>query len=143
VKVTARTDYALRAALALAAVHPAVLKGEVLAAEQALPLRFLENILLEMRRAGVVGSRRGTDGGYWLARPPEEISVAEVARTVGGFLLEGRDEGSEPLPYTGAAVHLGEVWAAVGERVRSVVEVLTLADVLAGRILPPTGAAVP
>ena len=133
-KITARTDYALRAALALAEVHPRLLKGEVLAEQHGLPVRFLENILLEMRRAGVVGSRRGTDGGYWLSLPPDQVTVADVARSVGGFLVDDRDEGSAPLPYSGAARNLGAVWVLVSERVRGIVESLTLADVLEGSL---------
>ena len=132
-KVTARTDYALRAALVLAEAHPRLVKGEVLAAGQGLPLRFLENILLDLRRAGILGSRRGTEGGYWLASEPSAVTVADVARAAGGF-LERHVEGAEPLPYEGASRHLGEVWTAVDERVRGVVETLTLADVLAGRL---------
>jgi Rrf2 family protein len=89
--VSAKTDYALRALLALAAVEgDGPVKGEALARSQAIPLNFLENILTELRRAGIVSSQRGGDGGYWLARPAADITLAEVIRAVDGPLAEVR-----------------------------------------------------
>ena len=133
--VSAKTDYALRALLALAAAEGnGPVKGEALARSQSIPLNFLENILTELRRAGVVSSQRGGDGGYWLARPAAEINLAEVIRAVDGPLAEVRGLRPEKASYEGPAEHLAEIWVAVRASLRSVLESVTLADVVGGRL---------
>src|SRR5688572_26576607 len=91
-RVSAKVDYAVRAAIELAAAGDGPVKGEQIADEQEIPLKFLENILLDMRQADLVRSQRGRDGGYWLARDPREIAVADVIRAVEGPLATVRGE---------------------------------------------------
>ena len=133
-RVTAKADYAVRAAVELAAAGEGPVKGESIAGAQEISLRFLENILGELRHAGLVRSQRGADGGYWLARPAAEISVADVIRAVEGPLASVRSEPPEELAYTGSAVPLREVWLALRVNIRAVLESVTLADVVAGRL---------
>jgi Rrf2 family protein len=135
-RVSARADYAVRAAAELAAHEGSPTKGEALARAQAIPLKFLENILGDLRHAGLVRSQRGADGGYWLARPAAEITVADVIRAVEGPLASVRGGPPEDVAYEGAAASLGQVWIAVRASLRSVVEHVTLADVANGT-LPP------
>jgi Rrf2 family protein len=136
VKVSAKSDYAVRALLELAQAGggDGPVKGERLAQGQDIPLKFLENILIDLRHAGIVRSQRGAEGGYWLARSPDEIYVGEVIRAVDGPLASVRGEAPEDLDYDGAAEHLQTVWIAVRASLRSVVDELTLADVVAGRM---------
>jgi Rrf2 family protein len=134
VKVTAKADYAVRAVLELATVEDGLVKGERIARAQQIPLKFLENILIDLRHAGIVRSQRGAEGGYWLARSPDRIYVGEVIRAVDGPLASVRGEAPEDLDYDGAAEHLQTVWIAVRASLRSVVDELTLADVVAGRL---------
>lgn len=134
-QISAKADYAMRALLALAACKPgAMVKGEALAASQKLPRKFLENIMLELRRAGIVTSQRGADGGYRLARPPAQISLADVMRAVDGPLAEVHGLRPETAEYVGAAEHLREVWVAVRASLRAVLESVTLADVVDGKL---------
>ena len=136
--VSAKTDYALRALLELAASGTdGPVKGEALARGQAIPLNFLENILTELRRAGIVASQRGGDGGYWLARPAGELTLAEVIRAVDGPLAHVRGQRPERASYEGSAEHLNEVWIAVRASLRAVLESVTLADVVAGTLPGP------
>jgi Rrf2 family protein len=135
-RVSAKADYALRAAAELASADPGPVKGERIAQAQGIPLKFLENILLELRHHGLVQSQRGADGGYWLARPADEISLAEVIRAVEGPLANVRGNRPESLAYEGTAEPLRDVWVAVRASLRSVLEQVTLADVAAGE-LPP------
>jgi Rrf2 family protein len=136
-RITAKADYAVRAAAELAAADEGELvKGEHLAKSQEIPQNFLENILTELRRAGIVRTRRGADGGYQLARPAGEITVADVLRAVEGPLAAVQGNRPESLKYQGAAEQLPEVWVAVRASLRSVLEHVTLAD-LAGGKLPP------
>lgn len=134
--ISARTDYALRALLALAAADAPTVPGPVLAAEQELPLKFLEAILADLRRAGLVRTRRGAVGGYALARPAAEISVGEVVRAVDGPLAVVRGERPERAEYEGAAEHLQELWIALRSALRIVLDEVTLAELLSGD-LPP------
>jgi Rrf2 family protein len=132
VRVSAKVDYALRAAVELAALEQDwPIKGERLAAGQEIPLRFMENILGELRQAGIIGSKRGAEGGYLLARPPAEISLAEVIRAVDGPLANIGGQRPDQLTYEGSATELREVWIAVRAALRSVLEQVTLADVAA------------
>lgn len=132
--VSAKADYAVRAAIELAAAGAGPVKGDRIAEAQQIPLKFLENILIDLRHAGIVRSQRGAEGGYWLARSPDSIYVGEVIRAVDGPLASVRGEAPEDLDYDGAAEHLQTVWIAVRASLRSVVDELTLADVVAGRL---------
>jgi Rrf2 family protein len=136
VHISARTDYAVRALLTLAASGEGTVTGQALAAEQQLPQKFLEAILADLRRAGLVRSRRGPVGGYALARPASEIPVGEIVRAVDGPLAVVRGERPEQAVYAGAAEHLGTLWVALRAAVRSVLDDVTLAQVLTGD-LPP------
>lgn len=133
-RVSAKVDYALRAAAELASAGDGPVKGEQLARSQGIPLKFLENILLELRHHGLVQSQRGADGGYWLARSPEEITLAEIIRAVEGPLANVRGERPETVRYEGAARSLQDVWVAVRANLRAVLETVTLADVAAGTL---------
>jgi Rrf2 family protein len=135
VRVSAKADYALRAALELAASEGSgPIKGERIAQAQGIPIKFLENILLELRHAGLVQSQRGAEGGYWLARPAAEINLAEVLRIVEGPLANVRGVRPEEVEYEGAAEHLREVWIAVRANLRGVLEEATLADLVRGEL---------
>ena len=134
-RVSAKVDYAVRAVAELAAAAEGPVKGEALATAQAIPLKFLENILGELKHAGLVRSQRGTEGGYWLARPAAEIKVADVIRAVEGPLASVRGEPPETVRYTGAAEPLGKLWVAVRANLRAVLEDTTIADI-AGNDLP-------
>lgn len=133
-RVSAKVDYALRAAAELAAAPDGPVKGERISQAQGIPLKFLENILLELRHHGLVQSQRGADGGYWLARPAAEITIAEVIRAVEGPLANVRGARPETLEYEGAAEPLRDVWVAVRANLRAVLESVTLADVAAGEL---------
>ena len=134
VRVTAKVDYAVRALLELTEAAEGPVKGERIAHAQEIPLKFLENILIDLRHAGIVRSQRGAEGGYWLARAADQIYLGEVIRAVDGPLASVRGEAPEDLDYDGAAEHLQTVWIAVRASLRAVVDELTLADVVAGRL---------
>jgi Rrf2 family protein len=136
VRVTAKVDYALRALVELAAADGATVKGERLAERQGMPLKFLENILAELRRAGIVGSQRGADGGYRLLRAAGDVSVADVIRAVEGPLADVRGIPPETLDLPGPAAPAREVWLATRAALRSVLEVVTVGDIAAND-LPP------
>jgi Rrf2 family protein len=132
VRVSAKTDYALRAALELAAApDDKPVKGERIATAQAIPLRFLENILMQLRHAGLVESRRGADGGYRLARPAGDVTLADVIRAIDGPLAGVSGARPETLDFTGTAAPMRDVWIAVRASLRGVLEGVTLADVVA------------
>src|SRR6187397_1791465 len=133
-RVSAKVDYALRACAELAAAGEGPIKGERLSQAQSIPLKFLENILLDLKHAGLVQSQRGAEGGYWLAREPAEISVADVIRAVEVPIANVRGERPEQVEYAGAAEALREVWIAVRGNLRAVLETVTLADVAAGEL---------
>jgi Rrf2 family protein len=137
VRVSAKVDYALRAMLELAASEGLV-KSERVAAAQEIPQKFLENILLDLRHAELVTSRRGVEGGYALARPAGEISVADVIRAVEGPIATVRGARPEEVEYVGAAARLQSVWLDLRAAMRDVLEQTTLADVL-GRSDVQTG----
>jgi Rrf2 family protein len=134
VRITARVDYAVRAALELAAVAPEALTAERIATAQDIPIRFLQTILRDLQGARLVASQRGREGGYRLAIPATEISVARVMRVEQGFLADVHGERPEDLDYPGAAAALGTVWVAARAAYRRVLEQVTLADVVAGRL---------
>jgi Rrf2 family protein len=133
-RVSAKADYAVRAAVELAATESPPLKGELISQAQDIPLKFLENILGELRHAGLVRSQRGTEGGYWLARPADEITLADVIRAVEGPLASVRGSSPEELKYRGTAEPLGKLWVAVRANLRAVLESVTLADVASGEL---------
>jgi Rrf2 family protein len=128
VYVSARTDYAVRAMLAVTAEHPRLVKAAGLAAVQDIPLSFLQGILLDLRRAGLLHSHRGVDGGYALARPAGEITVGDVVRAVGGALTTVRGLPTSTATYHGAATALHDVWIAVEAAIEGVVDHKTLAE---------------
>jgi Rrf2 family protein len=130
VRVSAKVDYALRAMLELAAAG-ALVKGEQLAATQVIPQKFLEGILLDLRHAELVTSRRGVDGGYALGRPAGEISLADVIRAVEGPIATVRGVRPDDVRYEGAAAALAGVWIDLRAAMRGVLEETTLADVAA------------
>ena len=133
-RVSAKVDYAVRAAVELAAADGGPVKGEQLAQAQDIPLKFLENILIELRQAGIVRSQRGPEGGYWLGRPASEVSVADVIRAVEGPLASVRGERPEALQYSGSAETLQRVWIALRGAMRDVLETVTLADLATGSL---------
>ena len=135
-RISAKADYAVRAAAELAGASPGgrPVKGDQLAAAQAIPQKFLENILADLRNAGLVQTRRGADGGYALTRPASEISLAEVLRAVEGPLAAVQGTRPEGLHYQGAAARLPEVWVALRANLRAVLERVTLADLAAGTL---------
>jgi Rrf2 family protein len=132
-RTTAKADYAVRAAVELAAAGDMV-TAEHLAQATGIPHNFLENILGDLRRAGLVESRRGQAGGYLLAKPADEISLAEVIRAVEGPLANVRGLSPDTLNYEGSAAKLRDVWVALRASVRSVLEQVTLADVARGEL---------
>jgi Rrf2 family protein len=139
-RVSAKADYAVRAMVELVASEsseesPA--KGETVAAAQKIPLRFLENILGELRVHGLVQSRRGSDGGYWLAREADDVTIAEIIRAVEGPLATVRGEAADEIEYLGGSRPLREVWLALRVNIRQVLETVTLADVVDSRLPEP------
>jgi Rrf2 family protein len=135
-RISAKADYAVRAVVELAAAtDEKPVKAERIANAQEIPLNFLENILGELRHAGIVRSHRGAEGGFRLARPASEVTVADVIRAVEGPLASVRGAPPEEAKYGGAASSLPRVWIAVRANLRHVVERVTIADV-AGSQLP-------
>ncbi|MEU4644032.1 Rrf2 family transcriptional regulator [Micromonospora sp. NPDC023814] len=140
-RLSARVDYALRAVAELASVTGGAGAGrgrpvtaEQIARAQEIPPKFLESILLQLRRGGIVHAQRGPEGGYWLARPGGEISLAEVIRVIDGPLAHVRGQRPEELGYHGAARSLQEVWIALRASERQILELVTVADVAAGTL---------
>ncbi len=134
-RVSAKADYAVRALVELAAAgEGGPVKGEVIAAAQDIPLKFTENILSVLRRAGIVASQRGAVGGYWLKAPADTITIADVIRVVEGALADVRGEAPEDVHYAGAAAALQDVWIATRATLRSVLEEVTIAHVAAGKL---------
>ncbi|MFB9392647.1 RrF2 family transcriptional regulator [Streptomyces coeruleoprunus] len=142
-RISARADYAVRAALLLAADRTAdatadeptgPLKAEAIAEAQDIPHKFLEGILNDMRRAGLVVSQRGVNGGYRLARPARDISVADVVRAVDGPLVSVRGVRPPELSYSGPAQSLLPLWIALRANVRRILEGVSLADVASGEL---------
>ena len=134
-RISAKADYAVRAAVELAAASgEKPVKAERIATAQGIPLNFLENILSELRHAGIVRSHRGAEGGFRLARAATEVTIADVIRAVEGPLASIRGGPPEQAAYAGAAAALPRVWIAVRANLRSVVERVTVADVAEGRL---------
>jgi Rrf2 family protein len=134
-RISARVDYAVRAAVELAAVtEEGPVKGEAIAEAQDIPLKFLENILGELKHVGIVNSRRGAQGGYWLNRPAEEVTLGDIVRAVEGPLASVRGEAPEDLRYEGGAMPLQKVWIALRANIRAVMDRVTLAEVVSGEL---------
>ena len=135
-RVSAKADYAVRAMVELAAAgsEGEPRKGELIAKAQDIPMPFLENILSELRHQGLVQSRRGAEGGYWLSRLPQEVTIAEVIRDVEGPLASVRGQPPEELAYGGAAGPLQQVWMALRGNIRDVLDRVTLADIVSGTL---------
>jgi Rrf2 family protein len=136
VRVTAKVDYAVRATMVLArAVSTGrPVKGEQIGTAQEIPVKYLENILSELRQGGLVRSQRGADGGYWLAKPAEAITIADIIRAVEGPLATVRGERAEQLHYGEDSGSLQDMWVAVRASLRSVLEQVTLAELVAGTL---------
>ena len=132
-QISAKTDYAIRALLNLASHEPELVKVDTIVREQGLPRKFVEAILGELRRAQLVRSQRGAEGGYALAKPANEITLGAVIRAVDGPLAEVRGLRPHETTYEGVAEHLPEVWIAVRSSLRRVLDELTLAQVLTGK----------
>ncbi|MEY2422301.1 MAG: hypothetical protein QOI95_2368 [Acidimicrobiaceae bacterium] len=134
-RISAKVDYAVRAAIELAgADRSSPLKGDRIAASQDIPMKFLENILSELRRSGLVGSRRGAEGGYWLARPAKDITIADLIRAVEGPLANVQGVRPEDLEFAGSAEPLQRMWVCVRASLRGVLEHVTIADLVTGKL---------
>jgi Rrf2 family protein len=134
-KVSAKADYAIRAAVELAAAEGSgQMRADKIAEAQEIPIKFLESILLELKHAGIVRSQRGSEGGYALARPGTEISLADVIRAVDGPLANVRGDRPENVTYKGAATKLTDVWIAVRASLRAVLESTSVADLAKGSL---------
>lgn len=132
--ISAKSDYAVRALLGLAAHHPDLVKAETLMTEQSLPRKFVESILSDLRRAGIVRTERGAEGGYALALPPQKIMIGSVIRAVDGPLAEVHGLRPHETAYDGDAQHLPELWVAVRTSLRRVLDQTSLFQVLNGRL---------
>ncbi|WP_238009783.1 Rrf2 family transcriptional regulator [Dactylosporangium sp. AC04546] len=138
-RLSARVDYALRAVAELAAASAAtpetrLVTADRLASAQQIPPKFLESILLQLRRGGVVIAQRGPEGGYRLARPAADISLAEIIRVIDGPLANVRGQRPEELGYIGAAASLQDVWIALRANERLILETVTIEDVVTGEL---------
>ena len=133
-QIPARVDYAIRAMLELAAAHPQRLNRDELAERQQLPGRYLEAILRDLARDGLVNGHRGASGGYELARPATGITVADVARAVDGPLALIAQQRPESVTYVGPSAHLGELWVGLRAAIRSVLDHVTLDDLVRGEL---------
>lgn len=138
-RLSARVDYALRALCALAVAAPESLTTERVAESEGIPARFLEGILRDLRRAGIVASRRGPAGGHALAVDARAVTVADVIRGIDGPLALVRNLRPEQLEYSAASAHLQDLWVALRAAERQILEGTTVADVVAGRVpVPPS-----
>lgn len=134
-RISAKADYAVRLAAELSAAPPSTpITGETLATAQGAPLAFCENILGLLRTAGIVASRRGAEGGYYLAKDPREVNVADIIRAVDGPLAAVHGDAPESVVYPGPAARLADVWIAVRASLRDVLEGVTLADLASGKL---------
>lgn len=133
-RLTAKVDYALRALCALAVASPASLTSDAIAESEDVPRRFLETILTELRRGGVVTSRRGPDGGHALLTDPDELSIADVIRIIDGPLATVRNLRPEQLEYVGASAHLASVWLELRRYERELLEAVTIGQVVRGEV---------
>jgi Rrf2 family protein len=141
-RTTAKVDYAVRAAIELARAYPTdgarptPVTRQSIADAQEIPSKFLEHILADLKRSQIVGSVRGADGGYWLSRPPEAITMADIIRAAEGPLADVRGERPDELRYPDDLEVLQRAWIAVRANLRAVLERVTLADLRDGRLQP-------
>jgi len=135
--LTAMGDYALRAMTEIAAANPARIKAERIARSQHIPLKFVENILITLKHAGLINAMRGAAGGYWLARPATEITLADIIRAVEGPLANVRGTRPDQLKFSGSASALADVWIAVRVNLRNVLEAVTLEHVVRSKLPAP------
>lgn len=141
-RITAKVDYAVRAAIELARAYPTdgsrpqPLTRQAIAEAQDIPSKFLEHILADLKRSQIVGSVRGADGGYWLHRPPEQITMADLIRAAEGPLADVRGERPDSLDYPEDLAVLQRAWIAVRANLRAVLEHVTLADLRDGALTP-------
>ena len=139
-RLSARVDYALRAMAELAAAADrdgdgsTPMTAEQGAKAQEIPPKFLESILLQLRRSGLVHAQRGPDGGYWLARPAREITLGQVIRAIDGPLANVRGQRPEDLGYQGAAASLQDVWIALRASEREILDLVSIQDVATGKL---------
>src|SRR5215207_3335676 len=142
-RLSARVDYAIRAVIELATIEPVLagrppaefpITSERIAKAQEIPPKFLESILLQLRRGGVVNAQRGPEGGYWLARPADQITLAAVIEIIDGPLSQVRGQLPADLDYPGPARALQEVWKAVEAQERTMLEQVTFAHLASGRL---------
>jgi Rrf2 family protein len=133
-RLSARADYALRAAIEIATVTEGHVTAEQVAGRQRIPVKFLETILTQLRRANLVRSQRGPDGGFWLARAADQISLADIIRAIDGQLLGVRGERPENVGYIGAAEPLQRVWIALRASERAILESVTLGQIVSGEL---------
>lgn len=135
VQISAKADYAVRALLVMAAAPGGQpLTGKTIATSQQMPVKFVENTLVELRINGLVRSQRGSRGGFRLARPADEITIADVVRAVDGPLAQVRGDRPEEVAYAAPATSLQHVWIAVRATIRGVLEHVTLADLAGGAV---------
>lgn len=132
--LTATADYALRALVEIATVEPRHMTAEQISARQNIPLKYIEAILATLKRAGIVNAKRGVEGGFWLAKPANRVTLADVIRAVEGPLANVRGARPEDVKYYGAARPLRDVWIAVRINLRTVLEAVTLAHVVKGKL---------
>lgn len=138
--VAAKADYAVRAMIELAGgTEESPVAAERVAIDQEIPLRFLDTILTELRYAGLVRGSTGAEGGYWLARPPEDLTLAEIIREVDGPLGSVHGQPPDELTFLGNAKPLQEVWIALRANMREVLESVTIADLVSGQLPEPIG----
>ena len=132
-QISARSDYALRALLTLAAADEPM-TAEELASAQSLPVAFLEAILTDLRRGGILASRRGRVGGYRFVRDPDEVTPADVIRVLEGPLAGVRGERPEQTSYTDAAEPLQQLWVALRANIRTVLEGVSIGQLARGQL---------
>ena len=133
-RISAREDYAVRAMVELALADEGWVKREHISRAQSIPIHFLQNILLDLKRGGLVQTHRGAEGGFRLARSAESITLADVIRVITGPLATIRGERPPELHYTESLATLQDVWIAVRANVRQILEGVTIADVAAGKL---------
>jgi Rrf2 family protein len=133
-RLSARVDYAIRAVVELASTTGAPLTSERIAKAQEIPPKFLESILSQLRRGGVVKAQRGPDGGYWLARPAEQISLADVIEVIDGPLSQVRGQAPADLGYQGAARTLQELLLALEASERATLDQVTFGHLVSGEL---------
>lgn len=133
-RIQARVDYAIRAMAELATPHDGPVKAEELATSQGIPAKFLRGIMTDLKRAQLVSSQRGPEGGFVLTRPASKISLADIFRAIDGPLATVRDQSLSSMSYEGAATDLPTVWMAVRGSLRRVLETTTIADLAEGSL---------